>query len=181
MEKISARVSLCLLALMMAGCVRVSSDFAQDKRECQDQLAGLSPCVSFISEEEKHPSPVCCLRLGNNYDQKRRCLCMLVRDRNEPGLGFKINATLALALPFICHIPANATQCLDFLHLDPRSPDAQIFLQFSNSSGSRTSTISGIAADSGSSSSINRGKKWLNLAMLGVVSVWPLISSFISK
>lgn len=112
-EKMSCtRVPLCLLVMIMAGCVKVSSDFAQDKTECQDQLIGLSPCVPFISEKEKSPAPVCCLQLAKNFDQKRKCMCMLVRDRNDPGVGFKVNATLALSLPLICHIPANETQCL---------------------------------------------------------------------
>ncbi|KAL3533965.1 hypothetical protein ACH5RR_007486 [Cinchona calisaya] len=178
MRKFSARVfSLWLIILMMmVGCViLVRCDFAQDKKECQDQLIGLSPCISFISEEEKSPSPVCCLKLGINFEQKRKCMCMLVRDRNDPGVGFKINATLALSLPFICHIPSNETECLDFLHLDPQSPEAQVFKQFSNSNSSGSSSITTANGNSESSSSTVRGKGWINLVMVGGISIWLLM------
>ncbi|KAK9283015.1 hypothetical protein L1049_011242 [Liquidambar formosana] len=56
-----------------------------------------------------------------------------------------INATLALGLPSVCHAPANVSQCPALLHLDPNSPEAQVFYQFANSSNA-TSTASSPAA-----------------------------------
>ncbi|KAI8562052.1 hypothetical protein RHMOL_Rhmol03G0005100 [Rhododendron molle] len=53
--------------------------------------------------------------------------------RNDPGLGFKINATLALTLPYICRAHANISHCPGLLHLAPGSPDAQIFEDFARS------------------------------------------------
>lgn len=125
-------ISCILIVMMMVGCPPTGADFAQDKKECQDKLVGLSSCLGFISGEEKRPTSGCCLKLAESYNQSRRCLCLLVRDRNEPNLGFKVNATLALTLPYVCHIPANETECLDLLKLDPHSPEAQIFQQSAN-------------------------------------------------
>ncbi|KAL0714741.1 hypothetical protein Bca4012_021720 [Brassica carinata] len=38
--------------------------------------------------------------------QTRRCLCTLVKDRDDPGLGIKV----AMSLPSTCHVPANISQ-----------------------------------------------------------------------
>ncbi|KAI3420687.1 AAI domain-containing protein, partial [Psidium guajava] len=110
----------------------VSSDMARDKQECAAQLVHLSPCIPFVGGDGKAPPPTCCVNLRKDVDKTRRCLCMLVRDRDEPGLGFKLNATLALALPSICHAPANVSNCPALLHLDPNSPEAQVFEQFAD-------------------------------------------------
>ncbi|CAI9090008.1 OLC1v1024683C1 [Oldenlandia corymbosa var. corymbosa] len=185
--KSKKRIMAILVSVMMIAS-KGGSDLAEDKKECQDQIIDLSSCLPFLSEESKFPSPICCIHLAEKYDkEKRRCLCMAVRDRNEPGFGFKVNATLALALPFICHIQANVTQCIDFLQMDPQSPEAQIFKQsydniLGNSSRNATTNVTDSSAYSStnpSSSSRNHGKKWLNMGMAGFVSVWLMISSVI--
>ncbi|KAI8562055.1 hypothetical protein RHMOL_Rhmol03G0005100 [Rhododendron molle] len=89
----------------------VSSDIVEDKKECQDQLIGLAPCLNYVSGDLKTPSPTCCTELRQKYNSTERCLCLLVKDRNDPGLGFKINATLALTLPYICRAHANISHC----------------------------------------------------------------------
>ncbi|KAF8014201.1 hypothetical protein BT93_H0135 [Corymbia citriodora subsp. variegata] len=112
----------------------VTSDVAKDKQECEAQLINLSPCMPFVGGDSKAPSVTCCANLRKDVNETKRCLCMLVRDRDKPGLGFKLNATLMLALPSICHAPANVSHCPALLHLDPNSTDAQIFEQFANAS-----------------------------------------------
>ncbi|XP_010069341.3 non-specific lipid transfer protein GPI-anchored 13 [Eucalyptus grandis] len=137
---------MLLITTMLAN--GVTSDVAQDKQECEAQLVNLSPCLPFVGGDSKAPSVPCCANLRKDLDETRRCLCMLIRDRDEPGLGFKLNATLALALPSICHSPSNASHCPALLHLDPNSPDAQVFEQFTNASyagsinGDRSSLVS---------------------------------------
>ncbi|KAL2466268.1 Bifunctional inhibitor/lipid-transfer protein/seed storage 2S albumin superfamily protein [Abeliophyllum distichum] len=121
----------CFVILMIVGCV--SSDFAQDKKECANQLLSLSSCIGFVSGEVKAPTPSCCTELRKDMMNNMLCLCILVRDRNEPSLGFKLNATLALRLPSVCHVQSNATACPDLLHLAPNSPEAQVFEQFGSS------------------------------------------------
>ncbi|KAG5555502.1 hypothetical protein RHGRI_006222 [Rhododendron griersonianum] len=59
--------------------------------------------------------------------------------RNDPGLGIKINGTLALTLPYICRAHANISHCPGLLHLAPGSPDAQIFEDFARSLAANSS------------------------------------------
>jgi hypothetical protein len=98
-----------IVVLMMFNFV--FSDLAADKRECNEQLASLSACLPFVGGDTKVPTPACCSGLRQEISKTEKCLCILVKDRNEPDLGFKINATLALSLPSICHAPANVSAC----------------------------------------------------------------------
>ncbi|CAK9148438.1 unnamed protein product [Ilex paraguariensis] len=157
--------------------VMSGSDFAQDKKECKDQLIGLSPCLPFVSGESKSPTPACCSELRKDINTTRKCLCVLVKDRNEPGLGFKINATLALNLPSICHAPSNASDCLALLNLAPNSTDAQVFEQFASTNGA-SGTIDGTPT---SSSSRVWRRKWPASRLFSRVSLWLLLSVFISS
>lgn len=143
-----------ILVLSLAGFAR--SDFASDRKECANQLVGLAPCLPYSQGEAKAPTADCCSGLKQVISKSKKCLCVLVKDRNEPSLGFKINATLALSLPASCSSPTNISECigmlmvmmtsiffikkknwlmfnfvgLDLLHLDPNSSEAQVFKQF---------------------------------------------------
>ncbi|KAL5545400.1 hypothetical protein UlMin_005087 [Ulmus minor] len=133
---------LCLLSLLlMFGFVR--SESAEEKNKCKNQLVSISACVSFVSGDAKSPSSTCCFELRSNINSTRKCLCLLVKDRNDPELGFKINATLALSLPSICHAPSNASECPALLHLNPHSAEAQVFEQFANTSNSNNQSGGG--------------------------------------
>ncbi|KAK6945404.1 Plant organelle RNA recognition domain [Dillenia turbinata] len=123
---------ICILLSAMTYCL--NADLAEDKKECGNQLASLSPCLDFVEGNSKAPSKQCCVDLGKMITTTKKCLCVLVKDRNDANLSFKVNATLALSLPFICHAPANISECPDLLHLPPNSTDAQVFLQFSSPS-----------------------------------------------
>ncbi|KAK9290855.1 hypothetical protein L1049_009033 [Liquidambar formosana] len=178
MANLSGRVPCMILFLMMFG--GVSSDIAEDKKECADQLASLSTCLPFVGGNAKAPTSTCCTDLKKELDEKaQKCLCLLVKDRNDPNLGFKINATLALSLPSICHASANASNCLALLHLDHNSTDAQVFEQFASTheGNSSSAIVSGIAT---SSSITVRGRRWLGGGMVGGISLWCLSSVFIT-
>nr|CAD1818494.1 unnamed protein product [Ananas comosus var. bracteatus] len=78
----------------------------------------------------KAPTPDCCKGLQEVVAQSFKCLCVLVKDRDEPALGFKFNVTRALFLPSMCQVPANVTDCPRLLNLPANSADAQVFEQF---------------------------------------------------
>lgn len=99
----------CLIILMMF--CSSSSDIAQDKKLCQEQLLKLSPCLNYVSGDAKAPSPTCCTELQREVEKSKFCICVLVRDRNEPSLGFKLNATRALSLDPLCQTHSNTTIC----------------------------------------------------------------------
>ncbi|KAF9680741.1 hypothetical protein SADUNF_Sadunf06G0153000 [Salix dunnii] len=143
----------------------VFSDLDADKRECNEQLASISACLPFVSGDTKVPASACCGRLRGEINKSQKCLCILVKDRNEPNLGFKINATLALSLPSICHAPANVSRCPEILHLAPNSTDAKVFEDFAASNKSNA-VVAGVRT----SSSNTKEKKWLEVSIAAVIT-----------
>ena len=98
-----------LLALVGFG----STSFDQDKTECADKLVALAACLNYVGGKTASPPPDCCVGLTTVVEKSPRCLCILIKDRNEPKLGdFKVNATLALNLPSVCSVPLNVTTCV---------------------------------------------------------------------
>ncbi|KAA3471659.1 protein YLS3-like [Gossypium australe] len=79
-----------------------SSDVNQDKAECKNHLMGLAPCLSFVDGEAKTPTVDCCGGLKQVLGKSKKCLCVVIRDRDDSSAGLKINATLAAALPSAC-------------------------------------------------------------------------------
>lgn len=88
-----------------------NSDIEKDKEECANQLVGLATCLPYVGGDAKAPTPDCCTGLGVVLKTSKKCLCILVKDRDDPSLGVKINATLALGLPTLCHAPTNISEC----------------------------------------------------------------------
>ncbi|XP_016470926.1 non-specific lipid transfer protein GPI-anchored 14 [Nicotiana tabacum] len=141
---------LSFFFLILLGLSRANID--KDKEECANQLVGLATCLPYVSGDAKAPTPDCCTGLKEVLDKSKKCLCVLVKDRNDPSLGLKINATLALSLPTLCHAPANSanvSMCPELLHLPPNSPDAKVFEDFAKSAKASSSASS--APVSGSS------------------------------
>ncbi|KAK2988067.1 hypothetical protein RJ640_002008, partial [Escallonia rubra] len=98
-----------LLAFVLATmlCWFATSDDDKDKEECTEQLVGLATCLPYVGGNAKAPTPDCCSGLKQVLKVKKKCLCVIVKDRNDPDLGLTINVTLALGLPSVCHAPAN--------------------------------------------------------------------------
>ncbi|XP_021282898.1 protein YLS3 isoform X2 [Herrania umbratica] len=174
----SVRVTLCcFIFLILLSCV--SSDLAEDKKECSNQLVAVSTCIPFIGGKTKVPDPTCCTNLRKILNQTKKCLCLLVADRNDPDLGFKVNATLALILPSICHAPSNASECPELLHLPPNSTDAQVFKQFAATFEEGNSSAVDVTGTSTSSSSSVREEGWVGVWKIGRILTWQLLSIYI--
>ncbi|XP_010504811.1 PREDICTED: protein YLS3-like [Camelina sativa] len=160
-------LALCItVAVMFLG---VRSDLNQDIKGCQDAMSDLYSCLPYVSNKAKAPDSTCCSKLKVNIDkgQTKRCLCTLVKDRDDPGLGFKVDANRAMSLPSACHVPANISKCPELLHLPLNSPASQIFKQFTESSQN-----AGHKAVSKSSSSIKgRAKKQFGIVMAIALSI----------
>ena len=104
-KSIASLLILCLLGF-------ASSDFASDQSECTDQLLGLATCLTYVEGQAKAPTPDCCNGLKQVVGKSTKCLCVLIKDRNEPELGIAMNVTLALSLPTVCRVPAaNVSNC----------------------------------------------------------------------
>ncbi|KAJ7955399.1 Lipid transfer protein [Quillaja saponaria] len=161
----------------------VSSNLDQDRAECAEQLIGLASCLPYVGGDAKVPTLDCCTGLKQVLSKSKKCLCILIKDRNDPSLGLKINATLAMRLPSACHAPVNISNCVDLLHLAPSSPDAKVFEEFDKSLSAQANTTTAIPVASGSSNSKGtsaevksdggRGRKWVVSEM--VCEILPLI------
>lgn len=105
----------CLLAAAVTAAAVIGSgrsNLDQDRAECADQLVGLAGCLPYVGGDAKAPTIDCCTGLKTVLQKSKKCLCILIKDRDDPDLGLKINATLALGLPTACHTPANITECV---------------------------------------------------------------------
>jgi hypothetical protein len=114
MAVVAVRPAPAVVALIMLACgavVAVCGDFAADRAECVDKLMGLAPCLTYVQATARSPTPDCCAGLKTVVTASKKCMCVLVRDRDEPALGFQINVTRAMDLPDNCNFPATFSDC----------------------------------------------------------------------
>ncbi|XP_026422078.1 protein YLS3-like [Papaver somniferum] len=172
----------------------VKSDIDKDREECTTQLVAAAPCLPYVGGTAKAPTPDCCTGFKQVLTTSKKCLCIVIKDRNDPSLGLKINATLALGLPAICKTNYRSSECPALLHLPPNSPDAKVFEDFNKiANGTTTATPPAAASKetpkSGSSNAggsspppkNNGGMKlnsWLGLKMVGGVLLWCCLTSY---
>ncbi|KAL8210480.1 hypothetical protein R6Q57_004917 [Mikania cordata] len=158
------------LAMAMVLVSLSNGDFEKDKQECADTLLGLATCLPYVGGQAKAPTMDCCTKLKPVLNNNKVCLCILVKDRNEPGLGVKINGTIALGLPDSCHLPSNITDCPRLMNMPLNSPEAKIFEDYGKNINKSNSTIAAPSGDRPSGdmkSDVERGTKWL-----GVKKIW---------
>ncbi|CAI8597979.1 unnamed protein product [Vicia faba] len=164
------------LFIMLAGLA--SSDLSKDREECADKLVTLASCLPYVGGDANTPTIDCCTSLKIVLDKTKKCICILIKDRNDPKLGFTLNATLAVQLPSACHIPSNISQCVDLLHLSPKSPEAQVFEGLGNSTKTNSSPPGFV--DKGSSSEEKSGgglgKRWVMAEMVSTILPFVFIS-----
>ncbi|WCJ32434.1 Bifunctional inhibitor/lipid-transfer protein/seed storage 2S albumin superfamily protein [Euphorbia peplus] len=166
-----------LVVLMLAGYG--SATFEQDKAECVDKLVGLATCLSYVGGTAKAPTVDCCTGLKQVLTNSKKCLCILIKDRDNPNLGFKVNVTLAASLPSACKAPANLTQCIDLLKLPPSSPDAKVFAGFANltqaiptkTGNTSSSSSSGSSAEDKSDGGKGKTSRWIGMDLNSIVYV----------
>ncbi|KAK8498223.1 hypothetical protein V6N13_095468 [Hibiscus sabdariffa] len=146
-----------------------SSDVNQDKAECANQLVGLAPCIPYVGGEAKTPTVGCCGGIKQVLDKSKKCLCVLLKDKDDPSLGLKINTTLAATLPAL-------------LHLAPNSQDAKLFQEYQKLTeahgtvGSSSSSSSSGASSAAQKSGGGRGKRRVGFKMALGVSLWIFVA-----
>ncbi|KAH0782425.1 hypothetical protein KY290_002023 [Solanum tuberosum] len=164
------------LVLFFILCVFGNSDIEKDKEECTQSLIGLATCLPYVGGNAPAPTPDCCTGLKQVLKASKKCLCLLIKDRNDPDVGLQLNVTLALTLPSVCKAPANISECPALLHLPANSPDAQVFYQIANNSSSIAgspsahspipsvgSSPTGAPAGAPKSAGCHIGKRWFGL------------------
>jgi hypothetical protein len=109
-----SRALVLLVATVAMAAAGVGGDIAADRAECMDTLLGLATCLPYVQEQSTAaaPTPNCCAGLKTVVQTSLKCLCVLVKDKEDPSLaGLKIDATKALGLPHACNAPADISKC----------------------------------------------------------------------
>ncbi|KAJ7969955.1 Lipid transfer protein [Quillaja saponaria] len=130
-----------ILLLLVVLNSRAMADSAKDKEECLELLTEMTTCVPYIGGTAQSPPTTCCNGLKQVLkNNNKKCICVIIKDRNDPDVDLKMNLTLALGLPSACKVSDDFSQCPALLHLDPKSQEAQIFNQVSTSSNNGSSS-----------------------------------------
>lgn len=147
----------------------MGGDFAADLKECSDKLVALATCLPFVQDQAPAPTPDCCAGLKTVLQTSPKCLCVLVKDRDDPDLGLKIDVTKALGLPNACSAPANISDCPRLLNLPPNSKDAQVFEQFAKQLAAQNGTSGGgsSAPSTGAQKNAASRMRWLGVGGVG--------------
>ncbi|XP_044954266.1 non-specific lipid transfer protein GPI-anchored 14-like [Hordeum vulgare subsp. vulgare] len=162
---------LLVTAMVAAAVAAAGADVAADRAECSDKLVALATCLTFVQGQGQAPTPDCCGGLKTVLQTSPKCLCVLVKDRDDPGLDLKLNVTRALGLPAACSAPANISDCPRLLHLPPNSKDAQVFEQFAKQQAAQSSPSGAPSAPStGAQKSAATGMRWLGVGGVGVAA-----------
>ncbi|KAK8946287.1 hypothetical protein KSP40_PGU002145 [Platanthera guangdongensis] len=66
---------------------------------------------TYVQGSSPAPTPDCCSGLKSVLSTNPKCLCVLVKDNDDPQLGVKINLTRALILSDSCRAAANISHC----------------------------------------------------------------------
>ncbi|XP_020176614.1 non-specific lipid transfer protein GPI-anchored 13-like [Aegilops tauschii subsp. strangulata] len=124
-------VAVALVALMAAVGL-AGADFASDSKMCAEKLAVLATCLPVVdaTATARAPTPDCCSGLREVLGDSKKCLCVLIKDRDDPAIGIKVNVTRAMDLPSACSVPAVLSDCPKLLHISPDSKEAEIFKQY---------------------------------------------------
>ena len=102
---------LLVLTLILMNYDCAKADSAEEKQKCAEQLTGLATCLPYLGGDAKAPTPDCCDGLKQNIKNNKKCIRVILKDRDDPDLGLKINLTLALGMPSLCKAPDNFSQC----------------------------------------------------------------------
>ncbi|KAG2632354.1 non-specific lipid transfer protein GPI-anchored 14-like [Panicum virgatum] len=161
-----------VLVVVAAAADGVGGDFAADRAECSDKLVGLATCLTYVQDEAAAPTPDCCAGLKTVLQTSRKCLCVLVKDKDDPNLGLKLNVTKALGLPALCKASANISDCPRLLNLAPNSKEGQVFEQYAKQAAAQGTAPSGggsSAPASGAQKSGGTGPagRWLGVGRVG--------------
>lgn len=174
-------VTQAVSVLQVAWSSPMIHDLTQDRAECTQQLLGIATCLPYVGGNSKAPTIECCSGLKKVLSQSLKCLCILVKDRDDPNLGLKINSTLALGLPSACHAPVNISKCIDLLELSPSSSDAQMFAGFEKSlEGGNSTHITSTGAGAMGISSSSPGATTADEKSHGTKNAQPWLFSLIT-
>ncbi|KAG2384793.1 Protein YLS3 Protein YELLOW-LEAF-SPECIFIC GENE 3 Xylogen-like protein [Vigna angularis] len=149
---------MLVLAMILVLVMHAMGDSAQEIQKCVETLSGVATCLPYLGGEAKAPTADCCSGIRQAMKSNKKCICVILKDRDDPDLGFKINITITVGLFSLCKAPDNLSQCSALLHLDPNSPEAQAFNEKGvNSNGDSASPSPSPSAKVSSENGRNQG------------------------
>ncbi|XP_074292625.1 non-specific lipid transfer protein GPI-anchored 14-like [Silene latifolia] len=164
-----------------------NGDINEDKKECADALIdSVSTCLIYTGGQGKAPSPDCCTGVNHLLKTHKKCLCILIKDKDDPSLGLNVNGTLALGLPDKCNSPdKDVAACADLLHLEPNSPEAKVFTDFGKGAAPATPSTPKVSDSTTSTQIVNsptngsNGNKWSSIQVFYGVLLWCFTFYFV--
>uniref|UniRef100_A0A453M565 Bifunctional inhibitor/plant lipid transfer protein/seed storage helical domain-containing protein n=1 Tax=Aegilops tauschii subsp. strangulata TaxID=200361 RepID=A0A453M565_AEGTS len=149
------------------------------KAECADKLMGLATCLTYVqlTATARAPTPDCCSGFRQVLGTSKRCMCILVKDRDEPALGIKVNITRSMNLPSVCNIPATFSDCPKILNMSPDSKEAEIFKQYGIEHEGKNATAGGAATGTSGAKSADAAAGAGRHAVVFAVVVSALLAS----
>ncbi|XP_057732147.1 non-specific lipid transfer protein GPI-anchored 14-like isoform X2 [Arachis stenosperma] len=102
---------LVLITIALILISNAMGDSAQEKQKCAEQLTNTATCLPYLGGDANAPTSDCCSGLIESLKNNKKCVCLILKDRDDPDLGLKINITLALGLPSLCKASDNFSQC----------------------------------------------------------------------
>lgn len=104
-------VTIVVVGLGGGGVHSLGDDSEEEMQKCVEQLEVMVKCLPYVAGAAKAPTPECCTGFNQAIKTVNRCVCLVVKDRNHPRLGFYLNITLVLRLPDACQAPENFSHC----------------------------------------------------------------------
>ena len=80
-------MAISVLVLLLLAFRPSVGDVASDQAECTNQLVGLATCLPYVQGGAKAPTPDCCTGLKEVLSKSPKCLCVLIKDGDDPQLG----------------------------------------------------------------------------------------------
>ncbi|XP_047159692.1 non-specific lipid transfer protein GPI-anchored 14-like [Vigna umbellata] len=102
---------MLVLAITLVLVMHAKGESAQEKQKCAESLTGVATCLPYLGGEGRAPTADCCSGLTQALKSNKKCICVILKDRDDPDLGLKINITIAVGLPSLCKTPDNLSQC----------------------------------------------------------------------
>ncbi|KOM54865.1 hypothetical protein LR48_Vigan10g075700 [Vigna angularis] len=102
---------MLVLAMILVLVMHAMGDSAQEIQKCVETLSGVATCLPYLGGEAKAPTADCCSGIRQAMKSNKKCICVILKDRDDPDLGFKINITITVGLFSLCKAPDNLSQC----------------------------------------------------------------------
>ncbi|XP_060214191.1 non-specific lipid transfer protein GPI-anchored 1 [Lycium barbarum] len=180
-----------LLLIVCSGILLANGDDNNKNslgKKCGEEVQKVVACLTFATGKAPSPSKECCDAAKDIKDKKPVCLCYLIEQIHKgssPELkSMGIQEDKLLQLPSACKLTnASISNCPKLLNIPPNSPDYDIFINSSKTTG--PTPTGGSSSSSSSSSDTTKGasngyKNGPQLSVAGTIVVAAFVAIFLT-